>query len=68
MSNDRFNGSGCKDITAYKAIKEVSKEQRDKDKDMGKLIQAVKYIIDNAGYELVNRIVIKDKDTKKIYR
>ncbi len=68
MSNDKFNGSGCKDLTAYKAIKEVSKEQRNKDKDIGKLIQVVKYIIDNAGYDLVNRIVIMDKETKKIYR
>ena len=31
MSNrrgDRFNGSGCYDLTAYEALKNISKDQR----------------------------------------
>lgn len=68
MANEKFNASGCKDLTAYEAINKITKDEKNKDKHVNKLIQVVKFIIDNAGYELVNRIVIMDKETKKVYR
>lgn len=68
MLNDKFNGSRCKDLTAYKAITKVARDEKKKDKDVSKLIQVIKFIIENAGYEVVNRIVIMDKETKKVYR
>lgn len=68
MANGKFNASGCKDLTAYEAINKITKDEKNKDKHVNKLIQVVKFIIDSAGYELVNRIVIMDKETKKVYR
>lgn len=68
MKNERFNSSGCKDMTAYEAINKVSKAERNKDKQVGELIKVVKFIIDNCGFELVNRIAILDKETGREYR
>lgn len=68
MKNERFNSSGCKDMTAYEAINKVSKAERNKDKQVGELIKVVKFIIDSCGYELINRITILDKETGKEYR
>lgn len=68
MKNERFNSSGCKDLTAYEAINKVSKAERNKDKQVGELIKVVKFIIDNSGFELLNRIAIIDKETGREYR
>jgi hypothetical protein len=56
MGNPRLNNSGCKDPTAYAAIKNVS----DQEKQANELIKVLKYVIKNSGFELVGRIAIKD--------
>ncbi len=68
MRSEKLNASGCKDLTAYAAINNVTKEQKNKDKHVSELIKVVKFIIDNAGYKLSNRIVIIDKETGREYK
>lgn len=64
ISNDIRNASGCVDTTAYKAIKNISNDE----KKLNKLLHTLFYIIDISGYELEGRITLVDKKTGKIWR
>lgn len=63
-----FNASGCKDLTAHEAITNVYKEERELHQRVHTLIATLKPIIDWAGFELINRIEIRDKKTRKEFR
>lgn len=54
--NDRLNSSGCTDITAYEAIKNVRREER------RKLIAELKALANKHGYRIVSTIQLKDMD------
>ena len=54
--NDRHNGSGCTDITAYEAMKAVRREER------RKLIAELKALANRHGYRIVSTIRLKDMD------
>lgn len=66
------NKEGCPDPTAGEAIgtlaKEERKEERERNAAVTSLITMLKQIISLAGFELVGRIVLKDKETGKEYR
>ncbi len=68
MGNQKFNGSGCKDLTSYEAIKNVTREQQEQEKKVYDLIKVLKFIIHSCGFELVGRIEIVDRKTGKEYR
>lgn len=63
-----FNGSGCKDTTAHKAIKNISAEDHEIDKRAHDAIKLAKDLIRICGFDLINRIAIKDKETGREYR
>lgn len=48
--NDRINSSGCADITAYEAIKNVRREER------RRLIAELKALANKHGYRIVSTI------------
>ena len=54
--NDRINSSGCADITAYEAIKNVRCEER------RRLIAELKALANKHGYRIVSTIRLKDMD------
>ena len=54
--NDRINSSGCADITAYEAIKNVRREERHR------LIAELKALANKHGYRIVSTIQLKDMD------
>lgn len=54
--NDRLNSSGCTDITAYKAMKAVRREER------RNLIAELKALANRHGYRIVSTIRLKDMD------
>ena len=62
------NKEGYPDPTAGKAIREVQKEERERITAVTSLITMLKQIISLAGFELVGRITLKDKETGKEYR
>lgn len=66
--NLKYNQSGCADPTAYEAISQVIKEETELDKKVRNLISVLKHIIDWAGFELIGRIKIRDKKTRKEFR
>lgn len=66
--NPKYNQSGCADPTAYEAIGNVIKEEKELNKRVYNLISVLKFIIDWAGFELIGRIEIRDKKTRKEFR
>lgn len=68
MSNPKFNSEGYYDPTAYEGLKPIIKEEAAQQKRVSELVQVVKYIIDKAGFEMLNRVALKDKKTGKEYR
>ena len=63
MNKDKINGSGCKDFTAYEALKNIEREEQFK-----KLLSTIFYITNLAGFTIEGRVVLKDKRTGKIWR
>ena len=59
------NGSGYLDPTASQAIANVTAEE---DERFHKLLYAIRNIVDLAGFELTERIVLTDKKTGREWR
>ena len=73
MENDICrNGSGCVDPTAYKAIRNVMKEEGRKktgsDQRFEDLLKDIFTICELSDFHIEERIVVKDKRTGKIWR
>lgn len=66
-NEEMYNPSGCKDLTAYYAIKNVTKEEKAEER-FKKLLGTIFYIVDLAGFHVEGRIVLKDKKTGKVWR
>lgn len=65
------NGSGYYDPTAYEAIKHTESKERSFDKSdekFYKLLNSIFDICELAGFHVENRIVLKEKETGKIWR
>lgn len=62
------NGEGYPDPTACAGIKAVMQEQTDADKRAHELVKVLKYITRLAGFELTDRIKIKDLKTGREYK
>ena len=62
------NCEGYADPTASVAIGHVSREESDADKRAYDLIKVLKYIIHAAGFELTERVQLKDTKTGRIYK
>lgn len=64
MEELKKNGSGYTDPTAYKAIQKVEKESE----RFHRLLNTIFYICDLAGFHVEGRIVLKDKETGRIWK
>lgn len=63
MNRDKINGSGCKDFTAYEALRNIEREEQ-----LKRLLSTIFYITNLAGFSIEERIVLRDKKTGKIWR
>lgn len=61
--DDKFNGSGCKDMTAYKALENIEAEER-----LRKFLKKVFKIAEYYGFHIDERIVVTDTRTGKKWR
>ena len=50
----KYNDSGCRDMTAYEALRNVQREER------RKLITAIKALAKERGYKIVNVIELEE--------
>lgn len=62
------NQEGYSDPTASIAIGTVSREQYEADKRAYDLVKVLKFIIRAAGFELTERIQLKDTQTGRVYK
>ena len=67
MDKRKLNASGCKDMTSFKALQNVTREEKDKVR-LEKLLTTIFYICDLAGFRINGRITFQDKKTGKIWR
>lgn len=65
MNKDpKKNPSGCSDLTAYQAIKNLDTEE----KHFQELIKTIKYLCRLAGFEIEERIVLKNHKSGRVYK
>ena len=62
------NREGYYDPTAYEGLKPIIREEDEQQKRLNNLIFILKYIIRLSGFELLNRIELKDKRSGREYR
>lgn len=58
------NGSGCADPTAEQAIKNIT----EKEMRVSKVVKTIKAVAHLAGFEVEERIVLRDKATGELWR
>jgi hypothetical protein len=66
-ADPHYNASGCKDLTAYSAIRQADQEAQEQER-INHLIGTIFYICNLAGYRVGERIVLTDKRTGKTWR
>ena len=62
------NKEGYNDPTAYAAILNVQKGEMEQERRATELVNVLKYIIDQSGFELAARIQLREKRKKKEFR
>lgn len=68
MGKETLNASGYKDLTAYKAVNNVTHDEiRKRDKTAGNLVSLLKETVRNNDFEMIGRIRLRDKRTGKEY-
>nr|DAY93572.1 MAG TPA: hypothetical protein [Caudoviricetes sp.] len=68
MNNPKYNSEGYADPTAYYGTKEIIREESETEKRAYDLIKVLKFIIRSCGFELIERVKIKDTKTGKEFR
>lgn len=69
MDKRKYNASGCKDMTVFYAIENVSREEKQsEEKRVKALLKQIFRDTEKAGFHLENRLVLKDKKTGKVWR
>lgn len=68
MRNPKLNTEGYKDTTAYYGMRDVMKEESETDKRAYDLIKVLKYVIRAMGFELIERIQLRDTKSGKEYK
>ena len=67
-NNDlRKNAEGYVDPTAYAALKSIVNDEK-AEKKAAYLVSVLKFIIRESGFELVNRIELRHKQTGRVFR
>ena len=66
--NPRRNSEGYFDPTAYMGLKPIIDEENALEREVNMLVKVLKYIISKSGFELVNRIELRDKKTGRTFR
>ena len=65
-TNDIYNASGCKDPTAYEAVKKADEDAEYE--RFHKLLGCIFRICEIAGFQIEKHLVIRDKRTGKLWK
>lgn len=66
--NPKRNSEGYSDPTAYLGLRSIIREENALEGEVNALIKVLKYIIGKSGFELINRIELKDKKTGRVFK
>lgn len=67
-NNPYYNNEGYADPAAYAGTKNIIKEESETERRASELIKVLKFIIRLAGFELIERVKIKDTKTGREFR
>lgn len=67
-NNPYYNSEGYADPTAFYGTKQVVKEEAEIERHANELIKVLKFIVRSSGFELIERIKIKDTKTGREFR
>lgn len=62
------NSEGYSDPTAHGAISKVEREENERQRRVSTVIGIMKSAADLAGFDLMNRVVLRDRKTGREYR
>lgn len=62
------NAEGYNDPTAHAALSRIIREENERQRRVTALIGVLKRTIDEAGFDLIERIALRDRKTGKEYR
>ncbi len=68
MNNQKYNSEGYADPTAYYGTKDIIREENETEKRAYDLIKVLKFIIRSCGFELIERVKIRDTKTGREFR
>ena len=66
--NPRCNSAGYDDPTAYEALRHIIKADATLENKVNFLIKVLKFITSEAGFDILNRIELKDRRTGRVFR
>ena len=64
MAKPWQNSSGCNDPTAYAATKPITEEE----KQVADLVKLIKTMAHLSGYEIINRMEVRNRNSGRTYR
>ena len=67
LDNLKRNAEGYVDPTAYAALKSIANDEK-VEKKAAYLISVLKFIIRESGFELVNRVELRHRQTGRTFR
>lgn len=67
-NNPRCNSEGYADPTAYAALHPIIKADTIVENKVAFLIKVLKFISTEAGFDIINRIELQDKQTGRVFR
>ncbi len=69
MRGDYFNSEGYPDPTAYSAMSTIKREENAAlDYKVNFLIKVIKFIATEAGFDITNRIELRDRKTGRVFK
>ena len=68
MNNPYYNSEGYADPTAYAGTKNIIREEAETERRASELIKVLKFVIRSCGFELVERIEIRDMKSGRVFK
>lgn len=62
------NAEGYQDPTAHDAMTKVMREENERQRRVSAVIGVIKSVADLAGFDLIERVALKDRKTGREYR
>lgn len=66
-NNPKLNSEGYHDPTAYEALQPIMKDEAKRQQRVSEFVDLMKRFAALCGYEVLNRVGLKDKNTGKEY-